>query len=63
MVGECKAWVGLMSTPYADGRVSWAIAGGRDEGAIYHDGREGSKRGLKWGGHWRNCSARVAGMR
>ena len=63
MVGECKVQVGLMSTPCTDGRVSWAMAGGGDEGAIYHDGREGGERRLKWGGCWHDCSARVVGMR
>ena len=63
MVGECKAQVGLMSMLCANGRVSWAMAGGRDEGAIYHDDREGSERRLKWGGCWPNCSARTGGAR
>ena len=48
----------------ADGRISWATAGGRDGAAITCDGGEsgeGGVRGVKWGGCWHNCSARVGG--
>ena len=57
------AWVGLMSMPCANGRVSQAMAEGRDKGAIYHNGRESGKRRWKWGGCWHDCLARVAGVR
>ena len=39
-----------VSTLCANGRISQAMAGGRDGAAITHDGGEGSMRQVQWGG-------------
>ena len=43
-VGEYKVQMGPVSVPCADGRISQAMAGGRNEVAVAHDGSEGSER-------------------
>ena len=49
-----------MSMPCADGRISWATAGGGEGVAVACDGGEGGVRGAKWEG-WCNHSAGVGG--
>ena len=54
---------GSTSVPCADGRISWAMAGGEDGAVITCDGSEGGERRLKQGGRWHNHSAREGGAR
>ena len=52
-----------MSVPCAYGRINRAMEGGVDEGAVYHDDREGGVGTVKWGGDGRNHSSRIGGVR
>ena len=54
---------GPASVPYVDGRISWAMEGGRDEGVVTRDGGEGGMRRVTWGGCWRSRLAREGGAR
>ena len=51
--------MGPANRPCADGRISWATAGGRGGVAVVHDGREGGVGRVKWGGCWCDRSTRV----
>ena len=60
---SAKCGQGPASTPCVDGRISQAMKGGRDEGVVARDGREGGVGMVKWGGDGRNCSSRISGTR
>ena len=61
--GEWEVWMGLMSTPYTNGGISQATAGGGDGAIIACDGGKGGMKRVMWGGCWCDRLTRVGGTR